>query len=687
MNFVISTTFLQSVTDLTPNEAAKVWEFVPRFHANPAHPSLSLERVVQALDKNVWSARIGSDIRAIAHKDGETWTLLYAGHHDPAYDWAARHKVERHIKTGALQIVALPETMQERVAQFHQPERPALFAHLTDDYLVSLGLPPSWLPTIRQVADDDVLLEVVQKLPEEVAERLLNVAAGELVTPPVPLAPERPALDSPDSQRRFYVIESDEELQRMLAAPLAYWRIFLHPSQRALVSGTYKGPVKVTGAAGTGKTVVAIHRARHLARKGRRVLLTTFIKTLCRDIETNLGLLCNDAERKRITVSHLQDQAREIVRQAGLKVKEIDDKQLFELIEKTRAAERCPYDATFLASEWSAILRPQGITSWDGYREASRAGRGSALSVKERKAIWAVFERVLETLQSRGCVEFGALFNLAIGALASGKVASPYDACIVDELQDLGPMELRFVAALAGLGEDRLMLVGDAGQRIFGKSFTLKSLGINVQGRSHVLRVNYRTTEQIRRLADKIVGSDEDDLEGGRQARTGSRSLLRGPQPVLQGFPSQRQECDYVLDRIRELGKNGLGLDEIAVFARTRSLLDPYEKALASAGIEVKRLEDAKADGDASVSLGTMHRSKGLEFKVVFAVDCGKEQLPSAGALRAAVDAAERDDVLRQERHLLYVTMTRGRDELFVLWTGEPSPFLAATQPAMAGGR
>lgn len=656
---------------LSPTDFKHVNEFVMRFLHNPAQPGISLERVQHAKGKGVWSGRVTSDLRAILHKDGDNWILLYAGHHDDAYDWASRRQVECHPSTGVLQIVESPERFAESLPP---AEQQALFQTHSDDYLLSLGVPQTWLPTLRKIDNEDQLLEAAGRLPSEVGERLLALAAGEFVTPPAPVASP---LDNPDARRRFFVVETDDDLLRILEAPLARWLVFLHPSQRALVEGSFKGAVKVTGSAGTGKTVVAMHRARHLARQGKRVLLTTFVTTLCHDIERNLKLLCSADELSRIVVSTVHNQAMELVRQVDAGVQPVNDDHVESLIGYYHGVERPAFEASFLYAEWKAVVRPQGILTWDAYRDAGREGRGRALSVKQRKEVWRVLGRIVDEQRASRQLDWSSLCRHASELLNAGSVQSPFDACVVDELQDLGPQEIRFVAALAGSGPDRLMLVGDGGQRIYGHGLSLRACGIDVRGRSHVLRLNYRTTEQIRKFADRILDEKSDDLDGGRESRRGTRSLLKGPVPVPQGFKTDAQQVAFIAEQIERSRKGGVACSEMAVFARTNKRVDNLQKQLQQAGLPTHRLsrEDG-SDGAQGVNFGTMHRAKGLEFKVVFVADCSADEVPLKSVLKALDDAADREEALALERQLLYVSMTRARDELYVTWVGEKSPFL-----------
>lgn len=678
-NVIIAPQLFASLGQLSANDQARVIEFINTFQANPAHPSLSLERVNRARSKGVWSGRISGDLRAILHKDGDTWAILYADHHDAAYDWAERREIGRHSITGALQIVESVETVREveRVVEvLRQPEAPPLFDTRDDEYLLSLGVPESWLPTLRRVHDDDQLLVVCEKLPEEIAERLLAIAAGEFVTPPEPIASDRPATEAADTRRRFFVVEDTEELAAALAAPMERWIAFLHPSQRTLVARQFNGSAKVSGSAGTGKTVVAMHRAKHLARRGEQVLLTSFVTTLCENIQRNLLKLCTVDERQSITVSTVHKQALDIVRQVEPDVRPTSDDDIDKLLNSLRERHASAYDAAFIRAEWDNVVRLQGIDCWDGYRQAPRAGRGRGLSVKERKVLWQVFGEALNALAQKQKRDWPGLCARAEELIESGAVRSPYTAVIVDEVQDLLPPDLRFLRTLCATHPGNLMVCGDAEQRIYPGGFSLKALGIDVRGRSAVLRINYRTTEQIRRVADRLVGLVSDDLDGGEEARNGARSLLRGPAPTLRGYESRKDELDAAVVRIRSWLDEGLQPEAIGVFARTKAQLKAASDALDRARIQWCRLSDQNGAAAARVQLGTMHRAKGLEFKVVLVLACADDVVPNVAILRNIDDPQDREVAEARERRLLYVSMTRARDELVVSWSGRPSRFI-----------
>jgi superfamily I DNA/RNA helicase len=281
-------------------------------------------------------------------------------------------------------------------------------------------------------------------------------------------------------------------------------------------------------------------------------------------------------------------------------------------------------------------------------------------------------------MEKQAAYPWEQICELARIGLETGHVQSLFDAVIVDEVQDLAPCALKLIAELARPAMHNLLLAGDAGQRIYPGGFSLRQLGIDVRGRSHVLRINYRTTEQIRRFADKLLPDAVDDLDSDVYQRR-SHCLLHGPAPRMQGFETQAEEDQFIAQRIAGLLNEGLTTSEIAIFARAGKRLESLRTCLDNHGIASHFLSrDDETDPENAVSTGTMHRAKGLEFKVVFAVDCTDGILPHEKAMAQAEEAEDAASALARERQLLYVTLTRARDEAYITWTGNPSPFLQA---------
>lgn len=672
MSVQFGTEFFAAIGRLVAREQAACVEFVAKFTDNPANPGLSLERI-----GTLWSARVTQELRTILYKEGDAWVLLHVDHHDAAYRWAERRQGSRHPVTGELQIVEVVATQVTEPPRASGPATaasPALLAPHDDAYLLSLGVPPTWLPTLRKVASDDQLLDVAGRLPDDVADRLLRVAAGELVTPPRPVPVTAPLATAAAASSSFVTVTDAGALAAALRQPLDRWLAFLHPSQQALVGLDARGPVKVTGGAGTGKTVVALHRARELSRRGHRVLLTSFVGTLCDNLRRNLRRLCTPTELASITVSTVHKQALALVRAVEPGTEPVDDALVAALLDQLAGVHAPTVDRAFVRAEWDAVIDRQGLVTWAEYRAARRTGRGRALAAAERKALWAVFGGVQDALRARRRATWSMLCRRAEAALATGALASPFDAVVVDEVQDLRPADLRLVRALSR--PELVMLCGDAGQRIYPGGFTLGALGIDVRGRGHVLRINYRTTAQIRAKADRIVGPTEDDLDGATARRGHARSLLAGPEPTFAGFADRDDELEAAVTWIIAQLAAGLAPSELAAFARSNRRVEQLAAALRERGLAAAPLSDDDAPPSA-VAVGTMHRAKGLEFKAVLVLSAGADSLPARGALNAAADPADRDAVLDRERQLLYVAMTRARDLLRVTWAGAPSPFLA----------
>lgn len=675
---LIAQQLFTSMGKLTPTEQAHVRDFIQLFQENQAHPSFQLERVDRARSADVWSGRASKRLRVILYKDTGTWAILYADRHDPAYEWARRREIGRHTVTHALQIVVAAETVREveQVAQGARRARtPALFGAHPDDYLLSLGVPASWIPTLRYIRDEDQLLEVCQALPLDVADRLITLATGVIVTPPPPVAADKPLAEAAGTHPEFYVVSDADELAAALAAPMEHWINFLHPSQRELVERDFKGPAKVSGSAGTGKTVVAMHRARHLARKGERVLLTSYVKILTENIRLNLRLLCTEDELSRITVATIHEQALQVIHQVDPAVTAAGEDVIPAMLENFRLAHAPGWTAAFVRAEWEGVVRPQGIDTLAAYRKASRKGRGSGISPRDRETLWKVFGGVLHALAGNKMLDMAGVPLRASELLKSGKASSAYTAVIVDEVQDLRPPEIKFVRALCARHPGNLMLCGDAGQRIYPGGFSLGELGIDVRGRSCVLRINYRTTEQIRRITDKVRGPVADDMDGGKEEGQGARSLLRGPAPLIRGYRSQAEELAAAVTQIRAWLARGLQGSAIAVLARSNAAVAALRRMLSDAKIPCRRIDARGPNAAEAIRVDTMHLAKGLEFKAVLLLDCGAAIIPDPATL-AGADPQELEATLERERQLLYVAMTRARDELIVGWSGKPSAFI-----------
>jgi len=495
MEFRISATFTDSLARLTGEEQKSVKTTAFDLQLNPVSPGMQFHRISRCKDPNFWSIRAGRDIRVIVHKTDASLLLCYVDHHDPAYAWAVKRRIERHPRTGAAQLVEIRETIREiEIPKYVEteipaPAKPRLLALVTADELLGYGVPEQWIDEVLAV-NEDTLFEVAERLPREAAEAVLDLATGVTPAKPVHTAEDIDPFSHPDAASRFRVMADVDQLRRALDAPWDKWAVFLHPSQESIVTGAFKGPVRVCGSAGTGKTIVALHRAAYLARQNpnARILLTTFSDSLAANLRRRLKCLVGESEAaNRIVVKTLPQVARTLL---GRQLELTSDAVIEELIaEASRDIDR---PLRFLMTEWSGVIDGWQVHTWDEYRDVPRLGRRTRLGEPQRRELWSAFEKVLARLRQLGRVTESMLLGDVSEKLADGSTHSLYDFVIVDEAQDISVSELRCVAALSTGTPAGLFFAGDLGQRIFQAPFSRKSLGVDICGRSQTLKINYR---------------------------------------------------------------------------------------------------------------------------------------------------------------------------------------------------
>ena len=652
---------------------------------NPASPGLSFHKLDRAKDKNFWSVQVNADIRLIVHKTEGSLMLCYVNHHDKAYDWAERRRLETHPKTGAAQLVEIRETVKEVVVPVYvqqelpAPPKPRLFADKPDEELLGYGVPAEWLNDVRQ-ANEDSLLLLADRLPGEAAEALLELATGGKPRVVQPATPVTNPFDHPDAQRRFRVMTNVEELQRALDFPWEKWTVFLHPEQRQWVERDYTGPARVSGSAGTGKTIVALHRAVHLARTcpDARVLLTTFSDTLASALHTKLKRLVGSEPRlaERIDVHSLSALGLRLYKSHCGPVSLASSNTLRELLgEALKAVGGHKFSLQFLLTEWEQVVDAWQLETWESYRDVARLGRKTRLPEAQRAVLWSIFERVRGELKERGLVTQAAVFTALASALARSKNL-PFDFAVVDEAQDISVSQLRFLAALGGDRPNALFFAGDLGQRIFQQPFSWRSLGVDIRGRSRNLRVNYRTSHQIRLQADRLLGPEATDVDGNSEDRSDTVSVFNGPLPVIRVLKTKNEEIKSVGTWLADQSKAGVLLHEFGVFVRSAGQLDRAQAAVKESGLPFKILDEHVETTSGHVSISTMHLAKGLEFRAVAVMACDDEIIPLQERIETVGDDADLQEVYDTERHLLYVACTRARDHLLVTSVEPASEFL-----------
>lgn len=712
---------------MIPRKSQKrVRSFIEKFKADPTQGSIHYESLHSMRDEKVRTVRIGDDYRAvvISPPQGDVYLLVWVDHHDEAMAWAANKVFEVNRHTGSFQVWQAVDAASAPKIELAEPAGAAeakaplaavsavtseiipegrLLAGRTNDELLLFGVPEPLLPAVRALREQEDLDRLAEYLPDEASDALYYLASGYSVDEAIdeldrsaPPSERQPALVDtndfvaammhPETKRQFKVVEDDAELAEILNAPLARWRVFLHPSQDKLVRIESKGPARVLGGAGTGKTVVAMHRARHLAKKvfpsaEQRILFTTFTKNLAHDIERNMRELCGP-ELDRIEVVNLHSWAQSFLVSRGIKVRVIRDedfrRQIWSEVVDHHETDR---PVSFFVDEWELVAQAQGVKDEASYLKARRAGRGTPLSRGQRKEVWRVLAEYRTELDSRGLVEFADVVRearLILENREEGESLLPYAALVADEVQDFSPEDLRLLRAIVPEGSNDIFVVGDAHQRIYKHQSSLGRCGINVRGRrSRRLTVNYRTTAKIRRFAEALLERIAvDDLDEGADTTRGYRSLRLGVAPELAHCKTAQDEAELVVRSIQEWLAEDVRAENICLVARKKEhLRERYEPLLRNAGLHATVINSDEDTAAPGIRLATMHRVKGLEFPRVILASVHEGDVPLALPPEALGDAMARQAHEETERRLLYVAATRARDQLLITGFGRPCPF------------
>ena len=685
MQLRIADTFTASLGRLTGEEQKAVKTTAFDLQMDISRPGLQLHKVEKARDPNFWSLRVSRDIRIIVHRTQDSFMLCYVDHHDDAYRWAERRKLETHPKTGAAQLVEVRETVEEiavpvyvPVAQESQHKR-LPYAGLPDDQLLSYGVPVEWLPDIH-ATDEDGILDIAGHLPSEAAEALLELATGGTPQIPIPAPVGGDPFEHPDAQRRFRIMRDLEELERAIDFPWEKWAVFLHPAQREIVEREFSGPARVSGSAGTGKTIVALHRAVHLARTNpnARVLLTTFSEALANSLRDRLRVLVSSEPKlaERVEVYAIDALAERLYRLNLGTPSFAEDEQIRSAIEDAvlRAGDN-RFPQGFMLAEWEQVVDGWQLETWEAYRDVPRLGRRRSLPESQRLLLWAVFELVQSSLEEQGLITRSRMYALLAATFGDTR-PSPFDFIIVDESQDISVVQLRFLAALRADRPNGLFFAGDLGQRIFQQPFSWQALGVEIRGRSRTLKINYRTSHQIRKRSDLLLGTEIEDTDGNTEERSGTISVFNGPEPTILICQSVDEESKGVANWLTDLTRRGLEPHEISVFVRSGEQVDRATAAIKSASLKFTILDESVRVAEGHVSIGTMHLAKGLEFPAVIVMACDDEVIPLQERIESVADDSDLEDVYNTERHLLYVACTRARDHLLITGVKPASEFL-----------
>lgn len=686
----ISSDFLNAFAALPRQTQGKVTEFINKFRINPRSPGINYEKIKAALDDRIYSVRIDDTYRGIVVRQEKTgvYLLLWVDHHDDAYTWARRKKCVINSTTGNVQVF-------DMVVDAVEKENESVFASISDSDLILLGIPKEQLPLVRAIDTEETLYGLKESFPEDAYESLEWLINGFSVKEILKLYESETeseidednltaALENTRSQKSFVIIEGEEELRRIMAEPLEKWRAFLHPSQRKVVKKNFNGPARVLGGAGTGKTVVAIHRAKHLIPMlddREKILFTTYTTNLAGDIKENLRKICSIDELKKIEVINLDAWVTRFMRENEFKYRIAYGEELEKLWKEaiSYAGGKIDFSAKFYMDEWSKIVSAYETYTKEKYLRVSRIGRGTPLDRRKRIQVWRVIEEYQNLMKDERIRDAETAMYECRLLIQDNPDILNYKNIIVDEAQDLGMSAFRLIRTIAGMEhKNDIFIVGDSHQRIYKNKVVLSRCGVNIRGRSSYLRINYRTTEEIRKYAFGFLkGISFDDLDDGYDQGKDCRSLTHGIKPMVKNFKNFTEEIDFIAEEIKRLESKGESSKGVCIVARTHRILDKYIIGLIERGIrpyEIKRskVDDRNMEG---VRVATMHRVKGLEFRHVFAVAVNKDIIPFKMAMNTA-DAAAEEESLTAEKCLFYVALTRAQKTAYITSYGKQSELI-----------
>ena len=668
--------------ELPKNVQLRVRDFQRKFKENPFSPAINLEKIASFEDDSLRTARIDDTYRAIIGvASGDTYCLLYIDHHDEAMRWAQHKRFAWNSYTNSFQVTSI--TMEEVVEPRGQKRDDTVFAKYTDEQLLRIGVPEHQLPLVRSIKDMDDLEKAESSLSGDVFEYLFYLMddgtdINNIITE-VEAGKEQDGDSTINNKRNFIEITDDEELERVIAEGTEKWQIFLHPSQRLLVEKSYAGSLKVTGGGGTGKTVAAIHRLKKLTEKGsmKSVLYTTFTRTLIKNISSRVRSMGIKSEN--CVIENIDKLALDMAKSYGLIPQTAT---VLDYGPSSRTSEEIwdgivtdnlsQFDTRFLKREYLDVIVYNNNKTIDEYYRQSRTGRTQPVNRKQRTEIWNLVEQYVARKKESQLYDRNEIFNLIANHLNENGI-HPFKHVIADEIQDFSNPELRFLRALVEEGPDDLFLVGDPYQRIYNnRKIAFSQVGINVRGkRSKRLRVNYRTTEEIKRAATNVVnGCAFDDFDGSPESLAGYVSLMHGDRPEYKIYDNRNEEIAAIIDFIRMCRENGIEYKDIVVASYIKDSIKPVQDALHRNNIPYKNLMNEGNGNDNGVNLSSFHNMKGLEFKVVILSDVNKKTFPYFPYGFEGLDEIEKKNHLMNQKALMYVAITRAMQKVLITGSG-----------------
>ena len=683
----IHDSFFDSFSALPKQIQKRTRELLKEFKENPTSSAINYEKISSFKDQTLRTIRVNDKYRAIvqAPEKGESFHLLWVDNHDEAMDWAKNKIFEWNKVTQGFQLFEQPE-IQEIASAVLVTESKPLFDFLSDADLIAIGTPELMINLVRSFYVIDDLNNSKNNLPTDVYEYLFYLAEGisleEILEDINAGKADKNPMQSNNALKHAFILTDDTQLEEILNGSFEKWKIFLHPSQRNLAYRDYNGPVKVTGGAGTGKTVCALHRAKYLVDRigvfNPPILFTTYTKSLTQYLqETIKGLGIADDLVEINNIDKLifdlanNPQYKIFNSKVGYLTTEQEKKVWSQAIEKITSQ----FNDDFYFSEYNEVILAQNIASLEAYQTASRIGRNSRIGRKDKEEIWLVIEEFKK--QKAGNYSKLELCNLLTAFFNKQKI-KPFSFVVCDEVQDFSNPELSLLRSLVDEKENDMFLVGDPYQNIYKRSLNFTKSGIVVKGRrSRKLKINYRTTEEIKHLAMRIVSNMQvDDFDGNVENLKGYLSLLHGNQPSYETFVKPEDEDKFILEKLKMfIGNESILPNEICISARTNDKVDEIKHLLNNANVKYLDLSSSKQNINA-VNVSTFHNMKGHEFKIVFVKGMSENTVPYPHSNYSNLTDKERLTYDQQERSLYYVVFSRAIQSVYITGVGEKSKWI-----------
>lgn len=683
----IHDSFFDAFSVLPKKIQKKTREFMKKFKEDPTSSAINYEKISTFKDQSLRTVRIDQKYRAIVQtpEKGNGYHLLWVDNHDEAMNWAENKVFEYNSSTQSFQMYDKPAvSVKKNKQEIKESKSQELFKAISDAQLKQIGVPDSLVPLVRGIERVEHLESYASNLPSDAYEYLYYLSEG------IPIdeileeieagkAKEEGTLSS-NAQKSVYILTEDSELENILSGDFEKWKLFLHPSQRSLAYGEFKGPTKVTGSAGTGKTVCALHRAKYLTDKlstfEKPLLFTTYTKSLTEYLDSVTEKF--NIPESEIVVNNIDKLIFELAKTSGVIESSngmINASQELELWKEIIEYNPSTFDERFLFDEYNDVILSNNVKTVNDYYKTSRVGRSVRIGRRNKTQIWELCEEFKKAKQTN-FTKF-ELCNKLISHFDK-KEDKPYSHIICDEIQDFSNLELTLLRCLVNEKENDLFLVGDPFQNIYGRYINFSKSGINIRGRrSKKLKVNYRTTEEIKKKAVSLLLQETyDDFDGKEETNAGYVSLMHGEDPLYQTFSTLEQEDTFIEEKVNELLLNdNVNPSDICIASRTNKLVDDTKTLLNTSHRKFKDIKATKKTSD-SIVISTFHNLKGHEFKHLIVRGFSKDQIPFKHPEYDAYTPVQKREYLKQEKSLYYVVFSRAIQTLIIIGVGEKTDWV-----------